>query len=125
LRTIKIFCIFVLLKLRIIKWKNVTEHCKADKKMLKAFKRFYEISMQSTGIKPQDIIVTFNNSDLVTCKKDQQARIVINIGHNKYRLIVGYYFATNQTILYVKFVGTHAEYDKIDVCKVDMFKQQK
>jgi len=81
--------------------------------------------MQSTWTKPQDIIVSFNNSDLVTCNKDGKTRIIINIGHNKYRLIAGYYFATIQTILYIKFVGTHAEYDKIDVCKVDMFKQKK
>ena len=91
--------------------------------MLKAFNRFYEIANQSDWSKPQDIVETFNNSDLITCKKQSISRIVFNIGSNKYRLITGYYFAPNQTKLYIKFVGTHKEYDKIDVCKVDMFKK--
>lgn len=92
--------------------------------MLKAFHRFYQVANDAYWKTPQDIIQTFNNSDLVTCKKQGTSRIVFNMGQNKYRLIVGYYFATNQTILYVKFVGTHKQYDLIDACTVDMFKKQ-
>lgn len=90
--------------------------------MLKAFNRFYQVVNEATWSTPQQIIKSLNNSDLVTCKKQKTTRIVFNIGQNKYRLIVGYYFAINETILYVKFVGTHKEYDTIDVCKVKMFK---
>jgi len=92
--------------------------------MLKAFERFYEVAENSRWETPQQIITTYNNSDLVTCKKQKTSRIVFNIGTNKYRLIVGYFFAPNQTILYVKFVGTHKEYDMIDACTVDMFKRR-
>jgi mRNA interferase HigB len=43
-------------------------------------------------------------------------RVVFNICHNKYRLIVlvKYAFKT----VYIRFVGTHAEYDRIDVQEV-------
>ncbi len=95
-----------------------------DRIMLNAFERFYEIALESKWTKPQDITNSFNNSDLITCKQTNSSRIVLNIGANKYRMVVGYYFATKQTYLYVKFIGTHKEYDKIDVCKIDMFKSK-
>jgi mRNA interferase HigB len=40
-------------------------------------------------------------------------RVVFNIAGNKYRLVtfIRYDFKT----VYIRFVGTHAEYDKIDV----------
>lgn len=40
-------------------------------------------------------------------------RVVFNIGGNKYRLVVEVQYAAQ--IVWVKFVGTHAQYDKIDV----------
>jgi len=113
------------MKLRIIKWKFVQDHCKNDRRMKNAFNRFYEISKNSDWSKPQDIFETFADADLVTCQKSKTTRIVFNVGANKYRLVVGYYFAPNQTFLYLKFIGTHKEYDRIDVCEVDMFKQKK
>ena len=112
------------MKLRIIKWKYIIDHCKNDKKIKIAFERFYEIAKEANWRKSQDIIETFNTTDLVSCKKSNNSRFVFNIGSNKYRLVTGYYFAPNRTYLYIKFVGTHAEYDKIDVCLIDMFKSK-
>jgi len=43
-------------------------------------------------------------------------RVVFNIGGNKYRLIVKIWFG-GQTV-FVKFVGTHREYDHVDVKKL-------
>ena len=40
-------------------------------------------------------------------------RVVFNIGGNKYRLVVKIWFP-GRTV-WVKFVGTHAEYDPLDV----------
>jgi mRNA interferase HigB len=39
-------------------------------------------------------------------------RLIFNIGGNKYRLICAVHFRGQR--LYVRFIGTHAEYDKID-----------
>ena len=43
-------------------------------------------------------------------------RVVFNIGGNKYRLVVKINFPFR--IVYVRFVGSHREYDKIDVTSV-------
>ena len=42
----------------------------------------------------------------------ENERIVFNIKGNKYRLIVKINF--EYQVLWIKFIGTHAEYDKID-----------
>jgi len=39
-------------------------------------------------------------------------RVIFDIGGNKYRLIA--YIGYRHSIVYIKFVGTHAEYDEID-----------
>ena len=45
-------------------------------------------------------------------------RVVFNVAGNKYRLVVAVHFGAG--IVLVKFVGTHAEYDRIDVRTVEI-----
>ena len=42
----------------------------------------------------------------------QDGRVVFNIAGNKYRLVVWINYAYR--IVYVRFIGTHAQYDRID-----------
>jgi mRNA interferase HigB len=44
--------------------------------------------------------------------------VVFNIGGNKYRLIVA--IAYKIGIIYIKFIGTHNDYDAIDAATVEM-----
>lgn len=44
-------------------------------------------------------------------------RVVFNIKGNRYRLIVAFWFAAQYG--YIKFIGTHAEYDKVDAETVE------
>ena len=43
-------------------------------------------------------------------------RVVFNIKGNTYRLVVRIRYA--QRIVFIRFVGTHAEYDRIDAAEV-------
>lgn len=43
-------------------------------------------------------------------------RVVFNIGGNRYRLVIRFDYPRG--IGFVRFVGTHAEYDRIDVAQV-------
>ena len=46
-------------------------------------------------------------------------RVVFNIGGNKYRLVVEMQYRAN--IAWVKFVGTHEQYDNIDVESINEY----
>jgi len=41
------------------------------------------------------------------------SRVVFNVGGSKYRLVVAIKYASR--ILFIRFVGTHADYDRMDV----------
>ncbi|WP_348827035.1 type II toxin-antitoxin system HigB family toxin [Halomonas sp. RT37] len=43
----------------------------------------------------------------------KDGRAVFNIAGNKYRLVVWINYAYR--VVYIRFIGTHAQYDKIDV----------
>jgi mRNA interferase HigB len=55
----------------------------------------------------KDIKDRYRSADFIAGK-----RVVFNIAGNKFRLIVKVHYNTG--FVYIRFVGTHAEYDKID-----------
>jgi len=59
-----------------------------------------------------DVKQTYGSVDYVT-----DNRYVFNIKGNRYRLVAMIFFSVRT--VYIKFVGTHADYDKIDVATVD------
>jgi mRNA interferase HigB len=56
---------------------------------------------------PQDIKNLYARASFIGSN-----RVVFNIGGNKYRLVVEVQYAAG--IVWVKFLGTHAQYDNID-----------
>lgn len=61
---------------------------------------------------PQDIKNQYASASI--CGNN---RVVFNVGGNKYRLVVEVQYRAG--IVWVKFVGTHAQYDRIDVENVN------
>lgn len=54
-----------------------------------------------------DIKVQYRNASIL-----KDSRVVFNIHGNKYRLIVKINYP--YSVVYIRFIGTHREYDKID-----------
>lgn len=73
---------------------------------------FDEVS-KVTWTQPSDIKALYRNASIL-----KNRRVVFNIKGNDYRLIVA--IAYKLGIVYVKFIGTHTEYDKIDAETVEM-----
>ena len=73
---------------------------------------WYAITSKATWRGPADIKATFGNASIVSAD-----RAVFNIKGNSYRLIVAFDF--EKQIAFVKFVGSHAEYDKVDAATVE------
>jgi len=60
---------------------------------------------------PADVKRVYPNASIIG-----ENRIVFNIGGNKYRLVVAVNYPYR--MCYVRFVGTHQAYDRIDVATV-------
>jgi mRNA interferase HigB len=72
---------------------------------------WYRIARRARWNSFADVRKTFNSVDQIAGSK-----LVFNIGGNNYRLVV--LAAYRNQRLFVLWVGTHAEYDKIDVAEL-------
>lgn len=58
-----------------------------------------------------EVKATFNSADYVA-----DGKVVFDVGGNKYRVVGLIGFRTRR--VFILFVGTHADYDRIDVAKL-------
>ena len=59
---------------------------------------------------PNDIILTFSSADILG---NATNRVVFNIGGNSFRMICAYHFGKNNVHLFIKWIGSHADYSKL------------
>jgi mRNA interferase HigB len=78
-----------------------------------ALKAWYAEATRAIWSSPQDIKNLYRNASIVG-----NNRVVFNIKGNDYRLIVA--VAYDFGALYVKFIGTHKQYDAVDAATVEM-----
>ena len=71
---------------------------------------FHDVERASWS-SPADIKAVYQNASILTSN-----RVVFNIKGNHYRLIVVVVY--QHGIVYVRFVGTHAEYNRIDAATI-------
>jgi mRNA interferase HigB len=70
-------------------------------------KTWYDTAMSANWKSPNDIKLTYVNASIL-----KSGRVVFNIKGNSYRLVVKFNFEKQWA--FIRFIGTHAEYDRID-----------
>ncbi len=83
------------------------KHASAEVPLL----NWYAEASRATWKSPAEVKETHRNASFVAGD-----RVVFNIKGNDYRLIVAMRY--RQQIMYVRFIGTHRDYDKIDASTV-------
>lgn len=99
--------------MRVISRKMLREHWEKPGRndSEQPLKAWFSEAEKASWKTPQDIKGLYRNASFVG-----DNRVVFNIAGNKYRLVAHVNYRLG--ILNTKFVGTHAEYDDIDVEKI-------
>lgn len=92
--------------MRIIAKSTLVEYYTKNPQSKQPLEDWYEVTKKAEWGNISDIRATFNTVDYVG-----NDRYVFNIKGNDYRLVVVIRFAKGR--VYIRFIGTHAEYDKI------------
>jgi mRNA interferase HigB len=68
---------------------------------------WYREAMKADWSSPGDVKQQFRNASIL-----KDGRVVFNIAGNKYRLVTWINYPYR--VLYIRFIGTHKQYDQID-----------
>lgn len=69
---------------------------------------WYALASRANWTTPADIKLAYQNASFTA-----NNRVVFNVKGNDYRLVVAVRYDLG--LMYIRFVGTHRQYDKIDV----------
>lgn len=97
--------------MRIISRKALREFWEIHPDAQQPLLAWYADVKQADWQSPADIKNIYRNTSIVA-----NNRVVFNIKGNKYRLVVAVQY--EYQLVYIRFVGTHQEYDRIDVATI-------
>ena len=72
-----------------------------------ALRTWVKVVRAAEWSRPTDVKKMFRSADILP-----NGRVIFDIGGNKYRLVAAVHYRGKR--IYVRFIGTHKEYDKID-----------
>jgi mRNA interferase HigB len=85
-------------------WESTPKYADAEDPL----RAWYREAKQATWQTPADVKEQYRNASIL-----KNNRTVFNIAGNKYRLVVEINYTAQ--IIFIRFIGTHQEYDSIDV----------
>lgn len=97
--------------MRVISKKILREFWEKHSDSEQQLKAWYQETSNAEWNSPNDIKTEYPSASILA-----DNRVVFNIKGNNYRLIVRINYDYGMT--WIRFVGTHAEYDKIDATKI-------
>jgi mRNA interferase HigB len=98
------------MKVHLIKKQSIEDYVLKNARSRSSFESWLSIIKLADWTEPIDIVATFNSADILG---NGSNRVVFNIGGNNYRIICKYHFGNLKVHLFVKWIGTHAEYSKL------------
>ena len=98
------------MRVRLIKKKTIEDFALQNANSRSSFKLWLSIIKLADWEIPEDITATFSSADLLG---NGSNRVVFDIGGNNYRMICKYHFSKTLVHLYIKWIGSHSEYDKL------------
>ncbi len=93
--------------MRIISKKPLVNYWEQNPTAKAELEAWYAEAKEADWVKPVDVKAKYGSASIL-----QGGRVVFNICGNKYRLVVRINY--NYRIIFIRFIGTHKEYDKID-----------
>jgi mRNA interferase HigB len=96
---------------RVISIRTLREYWNRQVDVRPALEAWYDFVHHARWISPADVKRDFRSASIL-----EDNRVVFNIKGNQYRLVVRLNYPM-QTV-YVRFIGTHTEYDRIDATRV-------
>lgn len=100
------------MKVRLIKEKTIKDFIAGNSGSKASFDEWLSKVKLADWVTTKDIVQTFPTADFLG---NSSFRVIFDIAGNKYRMICKYSFGSTSIRLYVCWLGTHAEYDKL--CK--------
>jgi mRNA interferase HigB len=97
--------------MRIISRRRLVEFWKIHPDVEHSLRAWYAETKKANWKSPADVKAIYRNVSLLPGN-----RVVFNIKGNSYRLVVIVEYSQGK--IFIRFVGTHSEYDRIDATKI-------
>ncbi len=100
------------MKVHLIKEKTIRSYITEHAGSKASFEEWLSKVKLADWVTTEDIVLNFPSADFLG---NSSYRVIFDIAGNRYRMICKYSFGNTSIRLYVCWIGTHAEYDKL--CK--------
>jgi mRNA interferase HigB len=99
------------MKVHLIKKQTIEDFSSKYARSRRSFEEWLVKLKYADWLEPADMQDTFGTADLPGKSSN---RVVFDIGGNTYRMICKYAFGDKEVHLFICWIGTHAEYDKLN-----------